>query len=73
MLNDVWTYTVKKGSRVSHLQAQLPDVTNQTPPELVVLVDFKAIYPGGTPGYFRRFPWGGAFLKFLTNLHNTSG
>ncbi len=37
-------------------------------PELIVLVDFKAIYPRVPPGYFRGFPWGGAFPKFWRNL-----
>jgi hypothetical protein len=40
------------------------DVTNRTLPELIVLVDFKAIYPRVPRGYFRGFPWGGAFPKF---------
>jgi hypothetical protein len=51
------------------------DPPPHSPLELIVLVDFKAIYPGvppgyfhefpwGTPGYFREFPRGGAFPKF---------
>ncbi len=32
-------------------------------PELVVLVDFKAIYPGVPPGIFASFPGVAHFLK----------
>jgi hypothetical protein len=34
------------------------------PPELVVLVDFKAIYPGVPPGIFSSFPGVAHFLTF---------
>ncbi len=34
------------------------------PPELVVLVDFKAIYPGVPPGIFASFPGVAHFLSF---------
>ena len=34
------------------------------PPELVVLVDFKAIYPGVPPGIFVSFPGVAHFLSF---------
>jgi hypothetical protein len=33
-------------------------------PELVVLVDFKAIYPGVPPGIFASFPGVAHFLSF---------
>ena len=34
------------------------------PAELVVLVDFKAIYPGVPPGIFASFPGVAHFLSF---------
>ncbi len=34
------------------------------PPELIVLVDFKAIYPGVSPGIFASFPGVAHFLSF---------
>jgi hypothetical protein len=33
-------------------------------PELIVLVDFKAIYPGVSPGIFASFPGVAHFLSF---------
>jgi hypothetical protein len=36
----------------------------KNPPELVVLVDFKAIYPGVPPGIFESFPGVAHLLSF---------
>ena len=37
----------------------------EKPPELVVLVDFKAIYPGVPPGIFASFPGVAHFVSFV--------
>jgi hypothetical protein len=39
-------------------------LTQVKPPELVVLVDFKVIYPGVPPGIFASFPGVAHFLSF---------
>jgi hypothetical protein len=41
-----------------------PAGTDLTPPVLVVLVDFKAIYPGVPPDIFASFPGVAHFLSF---------
>jgi hypothetical protein len=41
-----------------------PTILLCSPPELIVLVDFKAIYPGVPPGIFAGFPGVAHFLSF---------
>ena len=49
---------------LDHMHSMVVCVVTRETPELVVLVDFKAIYPGGPPGIFASFPGVAHFLSF---------
>jgi hypothetical protein len=48
----------------SSVYRTLVTIVNYFSPELIVLVDFKAIYPGVPPGIFASFPGVAHFLSF---------
>ena len=49
---------------LGHMHSMVVCVVTRETPELVVLVDFKAIYPGVPPGIFASFPGVAHFLSF---------